>query len=114
MAQKNKYTWAKATRDITVTAINKGQLPILGVTAIFLVVLLRIPEEYLVTLLKDLISHLVVGELFSYILLAVTLGSWFTHSKILRSNATKETNRISAEKTRLQNELAKKNFKSSD
>ena len=47
----NHYSWARAFRDIVVTAMNRGQLPVLGVMSIFMLILWRIPEQDLSTIL---------------------------------------------------------------
>lgn len=112
--RNNNYGWAKAVRDIVVTSINKGQLPILGVISIFLVILIRIPPQDISTILNKIINHLVDNELWSYPFLFITCSGWFIHAKIMRTNYTKETNRMSIEKTKLQNLLTKKTFKSSE
>jgi len=112
--KNNNHSWAKTVRDIVVASINKGQLPILGVISIFLVILIRIPPQDLSTILSKVIEHLVNNELWSYILLFIVCSGWFIHAKIMRTNFTRETNRMSAEKTKLQNQLTKKKFKSSE
>ncbi len=50
----------------------------------------------------------------AYILLGIQSVAWFTHAKITRKNFTDETNRISQEKSELQNMLTNATFKSSD
>lgn len=112
--RNNHYTWARAFRDIVVASINKGQLPILGVLSVFLLILWRIPERDLSNIVLKIVDHLIAGELFSYILLAVTCSGWFVHSKAARTHYTNEINRVTQEKSRLQNELVKKRFKSSE
>lgn len=72
------------------------------------------PPQDLSTILRKIIEHLVNNELGSYILLFVVCSGWFAHAKIMRTNFTRETNRISLEKTKLQNQLTKKKLKSSD
>lgn len=109
-----QYTWARAFRDVFVAAINKGQLPILGVIGVFFIILWRIPESNLAKVLESIIDHLVKGELIAYILLFVSCTGWFIHAKVMRTNFTQETNRIAEEKTRLQNKANRKTFKSSE
>lgn len=110
----NNYNWSRAFRDIVIAAINKGQLPILGIIGIFFVILWRVPPEDLSTILSTVIDHLINGELWAYLLLVLTWGGWFAHAKTMRTNFSLETNRISREKTLLQNQLNNKDFRSSE
>jgi len=109
---KNKqFNWSRTARDVVVTAINKGQLPILGVCSVFMVILIRIPAQDLSGLLKDIFSKLAHGELIAYILLVIQSMAWFTHARIMRRNFTEETNRICKEKSELQNLLSSKEYR---
>lgn len=110
----NNYSWPKTVRDIVVAAINKGQLPILGVCSIFLVIFWRLPANELSDMLRDLIDRLAKGELIAYILLILVCAGWFSHAKKMRTNHTNEVNRISKEKSALQNQLADPKFKGSE
>ena len=110
----NHYSWARAFRDIVVTAMNRGQLPVLGVMSIFMLILWRIPEQDLSTILAMIISHLVAGELIAYIFLFIVCSAWFLQSKVARKNHSEEMNRVTEEKSQLQNMLTKKKFKSSE
>lgn len=112
--KNNNHSWAKTVRDIVVSSINKGQLPILGIICGLLIILIRIPPQDLSTTLSKVIEHFVKKELWSYILLFIVCSGWFIHAKIMRTNFTKETNRMSAEKTKLQNRLTNKKFESSE
>jgi len=117
MAKKknnNNYSWARAFRDIVVTAMNRGQLPVLGVMSIFMLILSRIPVQDLSTILKMIVLHLVNGELIAYIFLFIVCLAWFIQSKVARRNHSEEMNRVTKEKSQLQNMLTKKKFKSSE
>lgn len=107
-------TWSAATRDMVVTSINKGQLPILGVLAIVLSVAWRLPEDRLAKLVEDIFASLNSGELIGYTLFVVTLIAWYFHSRYMRKTFSKEYERIGKEKSNLQSSAAGVKFPSSD
>ncbi len=113
--QKNDgLTWAEAVRDIVAIAINKGQLLPLGLIMIVLLILLRVPEDQILVLLRALVKKLEAGELMVYPLLVICISGWIYHVAIMRRHFKAEYERIGKEKSRLQSELSGIELKSSD
>lgn len=112
--KNNDIGWAKAFRDIVVTSMNKGQFPILCIFIPIFIILWRLPEKDLSDIVLKMVDYFAKGELVSYVLLLAVLIGWFVQAKTARTYHTEEMNRVAQEKSRLQNELAKKNFKSSE
>lgn len=121
MSSKNKkrpshgsVTWAQAIRDMIVTSMNRGQLPILGALGLAGLLIFRMPEDDISTLVFEILSSLKTGELWAYVAEFFTLGAWFAHAKIMRKMFSKEAERIGVEKSKIQNKATGVNFKSSN
>lgn len=115
LAQKNgRMSWAQAFRDIVVTSMNRGQLPVLGMIAVAMLLIWRLPEEKAGELVFSILAALGQGELWAYVFLVLTIGGWYLHSKWMRKMFSAETKRIGREKSDLQSQLAGEKFKSSD
>lgn len=115
---KNKrpaqVTWAQAARDITVAAINKGQLLPLGVIAIILLIIWKLPENEVLAFGRDFLDMLRKGEMISYPICGILAFGWFFHSRSMRKRFSDEFKRIGTEKSDLQIKAAGVNFESSD
>lgn len=107
-------TWAQAVRDIFVTSMNRGQLPVLGLIAIVLMLIWKMPDADAGKLMHDLLAALRAGEMWSYGLLAATLAGWFFHAKLMRREFSDEALRIGREKSELQGKLSGVKYESSD
>ena len=107
-------SWAQACRDIVVTSMNRGQLPVLGMISVVLVLIWRLPEDKAAELVFSILAALGRGELLAYIFLALTLAGWYFHTKWMRKMFSQEAKRIGREKSGLQSQLTGENFKSSD
>ncbi len=107
-------SWAQAFRDVVVTSMNRGQLPVLGMISVALVLIWRLPEERAAELVFSILAALRRGELLAYVLLVFTLAGWYLHSKWMRKMFSAEAKRIGREKSGLQSQLTGENFKSSD
>lgn len=110
----NSVSWAQAVRDIFVTSMNRGQLPVLGMIAIVLLLIWKMPEADAGRLMHDLLSALRAGEMWSYGLLLATLAGWFFHAKFMRREFSDEALRIGREKSDLQGKLSGVKYESSD
>lgn len=106
-------TWAQTVRDIGLALINKGQAPILFVAAIFVVMLIRMPQEKVGELADDILSTAVAWRVFGYGLWIVTMIGWVIHLKYVRKKTYDEQDRMGKEKSDLQGQLAKGTIKSS-
>ena len=107
-------TWAQAARDIVIAAINQGQLPILGVLAILILIIWRMPENDVSQLMFQVVEHMRSGALIGYILSFVFAFGWYFHTKKIRTEFAKESQRIGREKSDLQSSLAGVPFNSSE
>jgi hypothetical protein len=113
-AAQSKFTWAQAARDIVVTSMNRGQLPILGVLAVVFLMVWRMPEGDVSKLVFSVVSHLKDGDLWGYALSLVLAGGWYSYAKNMRKKFSVECERIGREKSALQGKLAGTNYRSSD
>lgn len=112
--RSGSMSWAQSFRDMVVAAINKGQLPVLGVLFVVLLFIFKLPEERIGDLARDLLMHLIDGSLGGYLLAVVFGSSWFFHAKAMRRSFSSEVDRIGREKSELQDQLAKIDFKRGD
>jgi hypothetical protein len=92
-------------RDVVVTAINKGQLPVLGFLSVVLVLVGKLPEGEASKLLFEVLAALRQGELWMYPVTLITLVAWSLHIQFLRRQSRAEFDRIGREKTALQSQL---------
>ena len=105
--------WPQAVRDIFVTSINRGRLPVLGLIVTALLVLSRIPAEELAKLMNEVIFSLKRGELWAYVVCMVLAIAWYFHARAMRRAFSDEAQRIGQEKSRIQSKAAGVPFKSS-
>lgn len=108
------FTWAQAVRDIFVTSMNRGQLPVLGMIAVALLVLYRMPPEGLAALTHEVVTSLKNGELWAYLLELATVVAWYVHARSMRRNFSDEAERIGREKSKIQSQAAGVAFKTSN
>ena len=111
---RQNVTWAQATRDIVIAAINRGQLLLLGVLAIFMLLVFKMPDNKAYELARAIFNDLKNFSLLGYILFLVMVIFCYSHSKKLRKNHSLEFERIGREKSRLQDKLAGEKLSSSE
>lgn len=107
-------TWAEAARDVLVTSMNKGQLPLVIVGAIVFLVLYRMPPERVAMLVDETITNLKTGCFVGYALFLLTSGAWYVQARSTRRAFADEVRRVGAERDRWQEQALGKNLKSSD
>lgn len=107
-------SWAQALRDMVVSAINRGQLPVFGFFLVLLMLFFKMPAEDVSKLVFEILESLRHGELVAYVLLTVACVGWFTHARTMRRLFSAEAERIGREKSALQSRLAGVKFESSD
>lgn len=107
-------TWPQAARDITVSAINRGQLLLLGCVAIVMLLIWKMPGEDVTPLVREILQKLEQLHFIAYILLGITLAGWYAHAKVNRRNFSEELRRVGNEKSKLQALRAGNEFKSSE
>jgi hypothetical protein len=108
------FTYAQALRDIVVAAINKGQLPILGIIAIILGILWKMSSEDAGKLAFKVLESLKVNGTIGWFLVLIIIVFWYLHVKSLRRSFSKEYMRIGKEKTKIQGHAVGQKYKSSD
>lgn len=111
---QTKVSIAQAVRDVFVAAINKGQLPILGIITILLVILWKMPDEDAGTLVFKILESLTINGTIGWFLLLITIGFWYWHVKYLRRQFSEEYRRIGKEKSKYQGQAVGQKYKSSD
>lgn len=109
-----RMSWAHAFRDMVVSSINKGQLPVFGLFLLALAIIYKMPPEDVSRMVFQIFGSLRHGEGISYPLLAASLVGWYTHARYQRKLFSDECARIGKEKSSLQDRLAGKHFKSSN
>lgn len=80
----NKVTLAQAIRDVLITAMNRGQLPLLFILACCFLVLCRLPVEQLSSLVFEIIQGLKDGYLIGYGLFIITVILWYWDGRKVR------------------------------
>lgn len=109
-----EVTWAHAARDFLVTAINRGQLPVLGLVLVAIILVVKLPSEEAGSLVERLVHGLEEAHLLGWALELLTILAWFFHAKWMRKGFSEEAARIGREKSDLQNSVSGVDFGSSD
>ncbi|RYZ88574.1 MAG: hypothetical protein EOP04_09055 [Proteobacteria bacterium] len=107
-------TWAQMVRDVLVAAINKGQLPVLGIFAVLLLIIYKLPETDVSSFARELFLAVADGRILWLGLWLGTTTAWIVHARIMRKQYSKEYQRIGNEKSNLQIAAAGREFKTSD
>lgn len=85
-----KVGMAQAIRDVFIASINKGQFPFAIVGAIVLVLVLRLPSEEIVPLLRWMVETLGAMYYLGYALFIVTVFGWYFHAQRIRRETTEK------------------------
>lgn len=111
---KQNVTWAQAFRDITIKAMDRGQLLPLLFFIVIVIFAWKMPNdkvyEIFIMLFEGFKDLSLVGWL-GMILIAIL---WASHSRAMRRNYSVEYQRIGAEKSMMQQQLTKVPLGSSD
>lgn len=103
-------TWAQAARDVLITAMNKGQLPLFAVAALAFLVIWRMPAADVVTVANRVIDLFVTGELMGWGLALIAVIGWFFHARSMRQAFAREFERMGVEKSDAQAKAAGSEF----
>lgn len=98
-----KVTMAQAIRDVLITAMNKGQLPLLFVCAVLFLLIWRLPAADVSALGHQTLQRLVDWSLVGWLLAGGLIFGWWFHAKATRDQFKSELARIGQEKSRAQN-----------
>lgn len=106
----HRVTWAQSVRDVLIAAMNRGQLPLLAVAAIFFAMVWRMPPEDVSALATRIVDALIDANLGGWVLSVVLVAGWFVHARYMRQQYSAEYDRIGAEKAELQAKKAGSTF----
>ncbi|TYK73184.1 hypothetical protein FSY59_00565 [Comamonas sp. Z3] len=75
---------AQAIRDVFIASINKGQFPFAVVGAILALLLMRVPQEDIVPLIKWMVETVGSAYYLGYLLFVATVFAWYFHAQRVR------------------------------
>ena len=96
-------------QSVLIASMNKGQLPFVCIFFIALIWIIKLPPNQLYNLLPELFKYLQIMSIWGWILFVIVTLVSFISIKYLRKVHSSEVHRLSQEKTKLQEELLKKN-----
>lgn len=106
--------WAEMVQNVIIRAIDRGQLPVLGLISAVLFLIYRMSENDVSLVTQNILEMSKNKVFFVYPVTAFSIFGWIVHVKILKKQADKETRRIGKEKSDLQNKASSQPFKSSE
>ena len=112
-AKSGNYPWSQAVKDMTVTAMKTGQLPVYGLLFVTVIIVWRLPPDELARVTNSILEHLYNFSLAGYVLFGVALGGWYYHVQRIRREMHSEYERMGREKSEAQSIAAGKAFPSS-
>lgn len=117
--KKNDHYYARPNmwgffRDVTIKAINRGQLPILLVCAMLIIYLIKLPADAMIDLSVKIADRLSGWHYWGWCIAIVSVFGWYYTNRRQRHLHTEEMRRISNEKKKLQEMLSKKQLQSSN
>ena len=85
-------------RDVLIYSMDKGQAPLIIIGAIFIIMLLKVPDNYLPTLVDRIIKRITDGYLVGYTLWIVSVVGWYINVKLVLNFKNKEIDRVADER----------------
>jgi hypothetical protein len=107
-------SWAQVVRDVLVASMNKGQFPLAIVALIVLTLIIKLPPEDVSRLVFAIIDLMQRGYFVGYAGFLLATGGWFFHAKWQRRIIQNEIDRLSAERTSVQEGKLGNKIKSSE
>jgi len=101
-------------RDVLVASINKGQLPVALLGFIIVVVILKMPGGEVAKLVLRLVDVSERKWVIGYVVAIALALCWYFHARYQRRYFTGEMNRLSRERTALQEKMLGEHVKSSE
>jgi len=92
-------------RDVLITAMSKGQLPLAIFGLILIIICVRMPSDDLSKLVFKILEWATLSRLLGYIIAILALVGWFIHARVQRRIISREIDRISDERNKLQKKL---------
>jgi hypothetical protein len=112
VSKKPRFSLWRMIRDIVVTAIVKGQFPLVLFGFCVVIVLLKLPQRDISYFVRDFYLNLKEAYLVGYVLFGITTLGWFFHARYQRKLHAAEIDRIASDKSKLQEKLLGKKLKS--
>jgi hypothetical protein len=112
-AEGRRVTWAEMVRDVLVTAMDRGQLPVLAGFAVLGGVAWRLPPEELTKFAYDILDRFTSGSLLGWGLFILAAFGWWWHVRKLLMMHVTEVGRIGNEKSAAQDLAAGERLKGS-
>jgi hypothetical protein len=110
---KHAVTWAQIVRDVLLSAMARGQLPLLGLIAVVFLVVYRLPEAELAGMVERIFELWKNGDGLGWLFWLATTSGWVWHARATRRGFQGEYDRMGKEKADLQKLLTGKKFPSS-
>lgn len=101
-------------RDVLVAGINKGQVPQVTLALVCIVIVLKMPPADVTAIVTRLFDGLRDGYYLGWFAVPILLIGWGWHSKSLRSRFTKEMQRVTTERSKVQQAGLNERIKSSN
>ena len=101
-------------RDVLIASINKGQFPVAFLGFIIMVVILKMPGQDVSTLVFRLLDASERKWAIGYVTAVLLALCWYFHASYQRKFFTREMQRLSRERTALQERMLGKQIRSSE
>ncbi len=102
MGKGKKTGFFDFLKAVFIAAINKGQLPVLGVLLIGIILAIRVPGESIPAVIDKFIHALTHYHVLGWCISAFLAIAWVFSAKRMRRVHASEMDRISEEKSRMQ------------
>lgn len=103
--------WVKSIthpiRDVLIASLDKGQFIIAGLILLVGIYLWRLPEKDISSFGENLLSRFEANYLWGWFLFIILAAGWYIHVRYINKIYTRELDRISEEKNKLQEQLFK-------
>ena len=98
-------TWAQAFRDIIISSMERGQMPILLAFGAFFLLIWKLESADSLTLINLILDKLSDWYMYGYVLFILSIIGWYGTSRSLHKMHFEECDRVGREKTELQEKL---------
>lgn len=99
---KSDIGFNQMLRDVLIASMNKGQFPLALSALIFVVLILKMPQKDVSTLVFRLLDRAEARELLGWVSTVTMVVVWYLHTRSLRRWCAAELDRISNERNSLQ------------
>ena len=112
--QRGRTNGWDVLRDVLLACTNKGQLPLIMGGVLLAIPLLRMPAQDASRFMFEFLSDIREARIVGYVLFVLTLVGWYLHARLQRRTIHDEIQRISRERSRLQQRELPGEIESSD